>query len=51
MTFAPEGSGTRVDLEHRGWEVYGEEAAEMRGEYVEGWEFVLSRYVEKANAT
>jgi uncharacterized protein YndB with AHSA1/START domain len=50
VTFAPERSGTRVDLEHRGWEVYGEEAAEMRGEYVEGWEFVLSQYVEKANA-
>jgi uncharacterized protein YndB with AHSA1/START domain len=50
VRFTPEGDGTRVDLEHRGWERYGEGAQESFGSYDTGWDFVLSRYVEQANA-
>jgi uncharacterized protein YndB with AHSA1/START domain len=49
VRFTPEGSGTRVDLEHRGWERYGESAQESFGSYNTGWDFVLGRYVERAN--
>jgi uncharacterized protein YndB with AHSA1/START domain len=50
VRFSPEGNRTRVDLEHRGWERYGEEAAESYDSYNGGWDTVLGRYVEKANA-
>jgi uncharacterized protein YndB with AHSA1/START domain len=50
VRFTPEGDGTRVDLEHRGWERYGESAQESFGSYDTGWDFVLGRYVERANA-
>jgi uncharacterized protein YndB with AHSA1/START domain len=50
IVFRPEGEGTRVDLEHRGWEAYGDGAAESRSGYNSGWDFVLDRYVERANA-
>jgi uncharacterized protein YndB with AHSA1/START domain len=49
VRFTPEGNGTRVDLEHRGWERYGESAQESFGSYNTGWDFVLGRYVERAN--
>lgn len=45
VRFLPEGDGTRVELEHRGWERHGDRAAELRGRYMPGWDFVLSRYV------
>ncbi len=44
VRFAPEGGGTRVELEHRGWERAGLRAAEMRTGYDGGWEIVLARY-------
>jgi hypothetical protein len=47
ITFTPEGSGTRVDLEHRGWERIAE-AEEKRTNYDRGWEQVLGFYVERA---
>ena len=47
VTFAPEGSGTRVDLEHRGWERI-EDAAERDG-YASGWDVVLAPFVEAAS--
>jgi uncharacterized protein YndB with AHSA1/START domain len=50
VRFTPEGDGTRVDLEHRGWERYGESARESFGSYNSGWDFVLGRFVERANA-
>jgi uncharacterized protein YndB with AHSA1/START domain len=50
IVFRPEGEGTRVDLEHRGWEAYGDGAAESHSGYNSGWDFVLDRYVERANA-
>ncbi|MGH3137207.1 MAG: SRPBCC family protein [Gaiellaceae bacterium] len=43
--FVPEGEGTRVDLEHRGWEALGDGGATKRSNYDTGWDFVLGRYV------
>jgi uncharacterized protein YndB with AHSA1/START domain len=44
IRFSADGAGTRVDVEHRGWE----RAPEKRAGYDEGWEFVLGRYVAAA---
>lgn len=33
VRFSPEGDGTRVDLEHRGWERLGEQGTVTRGSY------------------
>jgi uncharacterized protein YndB with AHSA1/START domain len=51
VTFEPEaGGGTRVTLEHRGFEAYGAPGDEMResvgGE--EGWPVIMDRYAEVA---
>ena len=51
VRFTAEGDGTRVDLEHRGFERLGDEAEEVRTAYSEGWPKVLERYAELANAT
>lgn len=49
VRFSIEGSGTRVDLEHRGWERYPDESgAEARGSYAQGWESVFAGYAEVA---
>lgn len=37
----PEGDGTRVELEHRGWGALVEAAAEKRASYDTGWDYVL----------
>ena len=47
VTFTPVASGTRVDLEHRGWERLGDEGREAREGYSD-WERVLGRYAELA---
>jgi uncharacterized protein YndB with AHSA1/START domain len=39
--FAPENGGTRVDLEHRGWD-----DAEGRANYETGWDPVLVRFTD-----
>ena len=44
VTFAPEGPGSRVVLEHRG---FG--AADPRERYSSGWDAVLGTYVEAAS--
>jgi uncharacterized protein YndB with AHSA1/START domain len=44
IRFIPEGNGTRVDLEHRGWEQLGGEGAATRAEYESGWGDVLRLY-------
>ena len=44
VTFTPEAGGTRVDLEHRGWERLGERAELARTEYETGWDGVLGGY-------
>ena len=42
VRFAPENGGTRVELEHRGWDAIGD--VQGRANYDTGWEFVLGRY-------
>ena len=44
MTFQPEGPGSRVVLEHRG---FGD--ADPRERYSSGWEVVLGTFVESAS--
>jgi uncharacterized protein YndB with AHSA1/START domain len=44
IRFAPEGDGTRLELEHRGWEARGDEAAEARAGYDGGWQTVLGDF-------
>jgi len=42
LRFSDAGGGmTLVELTHTGWERLGEKAAEARGRYDKGWEFVL----------
>jgi uncharacterized protein YndB with AHSA1/START domain len=48
VRFRPEGGGTRVELEHRGWERIAE-GVEKRGNYDTGWDFVLGKYVDRAD--
>ena len=48
IRFQPDGAGTRVELEHRGWERLADGAVEKRESYDSGWEFVLGRYAEQA---
>jgi uncharacterized protein YndB with AHSA1/START domain len=45
VRFEPEGTGTRVELEHRGWEKCG---PGERSSYDGGWEHVLGKFVEAA---
>jgi uncharacterized protein YndB with AHSA1/START domain len=47
IRFTAEGEGTRLDLEHRGWERFAEQAAERRSGYDSGWSEVLG-YFPKA---
>ncbi len=46
VTFTPEGSGTRVDLVHTGWEKLGDRGQEMSQSYSNGWDTVLTPYTE-----
>jgi len=48
IRFLPEGEGTRVELEHRGWERLAERVEEKRHEYDTGWEYVLGEYCDRA---
>ena len=43
VRFTRSGSGCRVALEHSGWELLGERAAEMRRDYDQGWGEVFGR--------
>jgi hypothetical protein len=47
VRFTPDGDGTRVELEHRGWESLAD-GAEMRESYDTGWDHVLARLVGAA---
>jgi uncharacterized protein YndB with AHSA1/START domain len=44
VRFEPEGDGTRVEIEHRGWERLGDLAAQKQRGYAEGWDDVLGRF-------
>ncbi len=48
VTFTADGDGTRVDLEHRGWERLGALAEEARSGYGENWNGVLALFVAVA---
>jgi uncharacterized protein YndB with AHSA1/START domain len=50
VLFEEAGGGTRVSLEHRGFEAYGEEGAQMRGEVggEGGWPTLMRIYAEEA---
>jgi uncharacterized protein YndB with AHSA1/START domain len=50
VTFEPAGNGTRVVLEHRGWEAYGDRSAEVREQYETGWPVVLAGYADKTRS-
>jgi uncharacterized protein YndB with AHSA1/START domain len=51
LRFSPDGTGTRVELEHRGWERLEELAEAGREGYANGWPLVLDeRFVQAANA-
>jgi uncharacterized protein YndB with AHSA1/START domain len=41
--------GTRIDLEHRGWEALGPDAAKRQG-YDDGWRTLFERFQEVANS-
>ena len=45
VRFEPEGEGTRVEFEHRGFERY-DDAAETAGGYRRGWDVVLGHFTE-----
>ena len=47
VRFEPEGPGSRVELEHRGWERL--EDAAGRDNYSSGWDTVLAAYNETAS--
>jgi uncharacterized protein YndB with AHSA1/START domain len=47
VQFHPDGEGTRVELEHRGWENVVLEAPAKRSDYDSGWEYVLGTYVDR----
>ena len=44
VRFQADGAGTRVELEHRGWEALGADAVQLRENYHGGWEAVLGCY-------
>lgn len=48
VTFAPDGDGTRLTLEHRRWENLGDDGAELRMSYETGWDPVLEAFVRTA---
>ncbi|MEM7462956.1 MAG: SRPBCC family protein [Pseudomonadota bacterium] len=43
LMFSQEGSETRVDLVHSGWEIMGDTAAERRDSYANGWVRVFEK--------
>ena len=45
VRFAPEGDGTRVELEHRGWA----ERPDERPSYDGGWDVVLGKFTDAAS--
>jgi uncharacterized protein YndB with AHSA1/START domain len=46
VRFSPDGDGTRVELEHRGWERDTSKGPERRAGYDSGWPGVLEKFRE-----
>jgi hypothetical protein len=44
VRFSAADEGTVVELTHRDWHVFGEQASEQRSYYAGGWDGVLGRY-------
>jgi uncharacterized protein YndB with AHSA1/START domain len=44
VRFMPDGEGTRVELEHRGWERDADTGEARRAEYNSGWPGILEKY-------
>ena len=44
VTFTALGDGTLVELEHRGWERLGPDAASLQDNYATGWITTLERF-------
>ncbi|HEX7928404.1 MAG TPA: SRPBCC domain-containing protein [bacterium] len=51
VRFTRAGTGTRVELEQRGWEKAGDRAAKLHKIYTDGWPNVLAQYRAKASGT
>jgi uncharacterized protein YndB with AHSA1/START domain len=49
IRFIAEGSGTRVELEHSGWE-QAESLRETKKSYDRGWDFVLGHFQARADS-
>lgn len=45
VTFTEDGDGTLVRLVHTGWELLGDDAAEARESYEQGWSVTLDRFL------
>ena len=50
VRFAPSGAGTRLELEHRGWDRLVSTADEIPEHYDSGWDEVLGRFKEAAGS-
>lgn len=48
VLFVSMSNGTRVKLEHRAWELLGEDADSIRNDYVDGWKHVLGEFAREA---
>jgi uncharacterized protein YndB with AHSA1/START domain len=48
VRFEPDAGGTRVELEHRGWERLGDLAEQARQGYSDGWRLPLERFAAAA---
>jgi uncharacterized protein YndB with AHSA1/START domain len=51
VRFTAQTGGTRVELEHRGWEHAGDRGEALRERYHAGWPGVLAQYQAKASGT
>ena len=51
VRFAADGEGTRVELEHRGWDRLGADGGALRESYFEGWPLVIGRFEALASSS
>ena len=49
VRFSAADEGTVVELTHRDWRVFGEQASEQRNYYAGGWDGVLGRYTANSS--
>ena len=51
IRFRPDDAGTRVEIEHAGWERLGDAAEAWRGRNLAGWTTLLPHFVAAATTT